>query len=270
MPSAPYGQVAELAILAARSGDNADVRAAEFVVLVVTGMPPSRFTPATELVALAATQQDNVMVQVTEAALLVAYVTGGTEKFNSRAWGFNSDQHQFYVMHLGVEGTFVYDVLSQEWAQWQTEGFVGWNAEHGVEWNNEVYFADVALPTLWRMDYTADIDEDFRTIRRVVTGGIPASARETLKTGMFTLSATIQGALVDDSSEAPQVTLSISDDGGKTFRSRETIEVDGNERQDITWKGLGMIKAPGRVFQVEDRGGFICIEGAEQKIDGEK
>lgn len=265
--AAPYAAASEIGVLASREGV-ASTFVDELVVLVVCGTPPTRYTPTTELSVLVSKTEAKPMTTVTEAAVLVSYAAQGVEKFNSRAWGFNLDQHQFYVLHLGIEGTFVYDVLSQEWAQWQTQGFVQWNAEAGVEWDGEVYFGDGELPTLWRMDPSSFLDEDFRLIKRVVTGGIPTDARNTLRSGMFVLSATKEGDVDDEST--PYVQLSISDDGGFTFTDRNALTLDDNETQDFSWRSLGVIKAPGRVFKITDEGGFVTIKGANQKIDGEE
>lgn len=267
--AAAFGRAAELYVLAARDGDKPTVRASEMAVVAVTAPPFSRYTWAAEIAAAVVKDGVKNMARVSEIAAVIAYVTGGTETFNSRAWGFTLDQHQFYVLHLGVEGTMVFDVLSGEWAEWETEGYVGWNAEHGIVWNDDIYFGDILQPTLWKMDLETDLDEDFRTITRVVTGGIPAVGRDALKTGMFILSATPQATLITDGDEIPSVQLSFSDDGGKTFRSREALEVTSNETQDLSWRGMGLIKTPGRVFKVTDTGGFIRIDGANQKINGE-
>lgn len=268
MVSSPFVQTRQLNALVSRQSDVASMRASSLWALVVTGQPPSRFLDVTQQVALASVQKDKVMVQVSQYAVLVSYVEGATEKFNSRAWGFSLDQHQFYVLHLGEQGTFVYDILSTEWAQWKTEGYQTWNMENGVTWNDEIYAGDNSGPTLWRLDPDSYLDDDFRLITRVVTGGIPTEARNTLKTGMFVLSATKQGAIDEEST--PYVQLSISDDGGFTYRNRNQIAIDPDtETQDFSWRSLGTIKTPGRVFKVTDVGGFVTIKGANQKIDGE-
>lgn len=267
--TARWGQVSGITILATSEGEVPTVRVGDLVALVVVGPPPARYTPVAEFALLAATQKEKVVTQVAEFVALVSYIEGGTEKFNSRAWGFNFDQHQFYVLHLGVEGTFVYDILTQQWAEWETQGFGQWNAEAGIEWNGEVYFGDNTLPTLWKLNPDSYLDDDFRLIQRVVTGGIPAEARDTIRTGMFVLSATKQGELDDES--VPYVQLSISDDGGETFNDRDALTIDAaTPKQDFSWRGLGTIRAPGRVFKITDEGGFVTIKGADQKLAGEK
>lgn len=268
MSSAAYGDASEFSILVSNDADNALVRASEFAILVSVGVPPSRYAYAPEVRVLVSAQKDRVMVDVAEVVALVSYVTLGVERFTLRSWGFNLDQHQFYVLHLGAEGTWVYDVLSSEWANWETQGFNQWNAEAGAEWNDEVFFGDNNLPTLWRLDPDSFLDDDFRLIRRVVTGGIPANARDTLRSGLLVLSAEKQSDLDDES--VPYVQLSISDDGGDTYKLRDALDVDDNPTQDLSWRGLGTIRAPGRIFKIEDEGAVVTIKGANQHIAGEK
>jgi hypothetical protein len=265
--AAPYGTAGGLVVLVTKDGLPV-TRVSEFYALAVTGQPRVEYTPVSELVILATIEKAKVVTHVSEFVALVTYTSEATERFDNRSWGFTLDQHAFYVLHLGSEGTFVYDALTTEWSQWKTEGFVSWNAENGVTWNDEIYFGGAEDNVLWRMVPTSFLDEDFRTIKRVVTGGIPAEARDTLRTGMFVLSATNQGTLDDEST--PYVQLSISDDGGNTFTDREALTLDGSATQDFSWRGLGTIRAPGRVFKITDEGGFVTIKGADQKIAGEE
>lgn len=268
MASAAYGDASEFSILVGRAGKS-NVRASEFAVLVVIGPPPSLHTQVSETRALVSAQKAKVMAEVSEITILVSYVSKGVERFDQRSWGFTFDQHQFYVLHLGSEGTFVYDVLSSEWAQWETQGFDQWNAEAGIEWNDGVYFGDNSLPTLWRLDPDSFLDDDFRPIKRIVTGGIPANARETIRSGLFVLSAEKQSEL--DTEGTPYVQLSLSDDGGDTWNDREALSIADTVRtQDLSWRGLGIIRAPGRVFKITDESGVVTIKGADQAIVEDK
>lgn len=258
--------VSELAILAANQG-RASAEVSELVALVAIADPPTRYIDTSEVVALVAYEKAEPVTQVSELVMLVTYVSTPPETYNSRAWGFTLDNHNFYVLHLGQEGTFVFDQEAQQWYQWQTEGYNNWNMENGIEWNDQVYAGDSVGPTLWRLDPDGFLDEDFKLIRRIVTGGIPAVARQSISTGMFVLSISPEGPL-DDQSD-PYVQLEISDDDGKTFRSLGSILLNGDETQDLSWRGLGTIKYPGRIYRITDEGGVVRINGADQTTRGE-
>lgn len=251
-------QVSEVNALASTSGLSS-VKVSEVTALVSTGPPNAQYTDVGNLTALVSARLDNNMsAQVSQVNALVSYLTGAPALFTLRAWGFNLDQHQFYVIHLGNQGTFVYDIMTGQWAKWQTEGYVTWNMEYGVEWNRDIYAGSSIGNSLWKVDKYNFLDEGFRTITRVVTGGISVKGRETLKTGPFILDVTKQTPLAIGM-DAPTITMSLSDDGGETYMTRETITVDSKPDQDIAWTGLGSVQTPGRVFNVTDSGGMVRI-----------
>lgn len=244
------------------------VDVSEIVALVAIGDPPSRWADVSEIVGLVSYTKDQPVTQVSEIIGLVSYVSSPPETYNSRAWGFTFDQHPMYVLHLGQQGTFVYDLLAQQWYQWQTQGYNNWNMENGVEWNGQVFAGDSQTGDLWRLDEDGFLDEDFKLIKRIVTAGVTAEARNTVSSGMLVLSMSPEGEL--DTLSDPYVRLDISDDDGKTYAELETIALTGDETQDISWRGLGLIRYPGRVFRITDEGGMVRINGANLTTRPEK
>jgi len=256
-----YAQVPELFTLASIQSDRGAAAVSEAFVLVSTGPPPPRFIDVSEACAFVSVLQDKPVAQVSEAFVLVSYVTGPATQSKSRAWGFTFDMHQFYVLHLGNTGTWVYDTMTDQWSQWGTEGIITWNMEYGVEWNGGVYAGDQSNGTIWKLDPDSYLDDDFRLITRRVTGFIPMNGRKTMRTGSLILATTPQTTL--EASPAPSVSLSISDDKGVTWNNRGSLTVVQNRTQDLSWRGLGLIRAPGRVFKIEDVGGLLTIDGAD-------
>lgn len=271
MASAKYASTAEFIVLSAEVGfSKPAVQSSEAVVLAAIGPPNTRYTFVGELVALSALINAQVypVIQTAEVVLLEAFVSGARQILAGRAWSFTFDNHPFYVISLGNVGTFVYDVSTKQWAAWDTNGLSGlWNMEHGVEWNNGVVGMDNQTNQIWRLNPSSFIDDDFRPITRVSTVGLQADARQTIDTGALTLSATIQFD-TPGNNEPGTITLSISDDEGKTFTQLDTITIT-DPNQEIAWRGLGMVRAPGRVFHVQDDGGFSKINNANLEIAGE-
>lgn len=257
--AAVYSLVPETVLLSSNVLQ-AQAQVSEYVVLAAAGPPDSRWSFVSEAVILASSSQGNPVARVSEVAVLVAYVTGPREVFDSRAWTFTFDGHPFYVLTLGGEGTFVYDLSTKQWAQFSTQGYGIWNMEYGTNWNNGVVAGDNLLPTVWRLDPHSFLDDDFRPIERICTAGIPMSSRNTLRTGSLVLDATPQ---VLGANDTPTVTLSISDDDGETFTQLDTIVATGERTQEFAWRSLGLVKAPGRVFKIVDSGGFTKIDGAD-------
>lgn len=57
----------------------------------------------------------NVNTKVSQARVL-AVVRGRVYNPKLRAWSFNLDGHQFYVLRLAEEKTLIYDMNTQQWS----------------------------------------------------------------------------------------------------------------------------------------------------------
>lgn len=197
----------------------------------------------------------------------VAYITEPPEVFTQRAFGITLDGHPFYVLHLGRQGTFVYDLSTEQWSEFNTAGFDTWDFEYGTVWNNYIVGGSLIDGSIWHLDEDAFVDEGFRSITRVVTGGIPARARKTLTNRNVTVSGSV-GEVEEDSDSI--ISLSISDNNGNTWTDMGTILLSTTDtKQELSWLSLGMITAPGRIYQFTDVGGLRRIDDAEAGIEGE-
>lgn len=203
---------------------------------------------------------------------LVAYRTGSVEDLNNRAWTYTLDGHIFYVLTLGEQGTYVYDMTTGQWTQWQTQGLSGWNMEIGTTWQGKIIAADQQNPIIWELTPKSFIDDDFKAQIRVATGALPVRQRTFTAVYAVTLTASVGKVTVPDTVPATigEVTLSYSDDQGVSFVSAETIPiVIGNSKQQIQWLSLGTMQAPGRVFRITDTGAITRIGGADAELSEE-
>lgn len=221
--------------------------------------PPDAPQVVSDVAALlAASIGERAAVEASGVELIVAVATGPRQDYRQRAWQFTFDGHPFYVITLGTLGTYVYDVSTQQWAQFSTQGYGVWNMEYGVEWDGGVVGGDNILPNIWRLDPSSFVDDDFRPVLRVATGGLQINGRDTLRTGTFVLSAANQTPGVSTAT----VELQISDDEGRTYRSMGILPITDVDRE-IAWRSLGLVRAPGRVFRIVDEGGIVRIDGAD-------
>lgn len=192
-----------------------------------------------------------------------------------RAWSFDLDSHEFYVLRLGNSKTLIYDLSTEQWSWWSGSD-VTWRAQIGTNWTSSgaipaaygsnVIVGDDTFGILWVLDPEQGYDEASIEAQRDegVTIKYPRVATGQLTTrGRITIPC-YQVYLVSDagypSYEGATVTLSYSDDGGNTFVSAGTRTVEsGNYYQEFAWRSLGLIRSPGRLFRIEDDGAFAQI-----------
>lgn len=206
--------------------------------------------------------------RVSQLDVLAVYGVGERENITTRAWGFVFDGHTFYVLHLGELGTFVCDLSTGLWAQFQTEGMSMWNAEAGLMWQGMVVAGDNQNPTLWNFDPDGQLDDDFKPIRHRATGIYAVRSRDYVTFDLLSITAS------QDTPAASPATLSLtySDDDGKTFHTADpvfTIVSDGDP-QDYQWSSLGSANQPGRIFNIEDVGGMVRLSSCELTIRGSR
>jgi hypothetical protein len=272
MVTAVGAQASQVAGLAAY-GASATVTPAtsQIVVLAVVAPPPAERAYASELMGLAPyalndPSQGNVP-RVSQLAGLVVYGEGNAVSTRQRAWGFVLDGHPFYVLDLGQEGTFVYDLSTQQWSEFKTQGYTGWNMKSGTMWDvpNRILGADSTNPYVWELDPDETLDEGFRDIIHEVTGKIQRRSRNFVSMSALRLGVSLGKTL---SSAASDLKLRFSDDDGNTWSDYYTFSITpGDYTQDVTFDSLGAFMSPGRVLEISDTGGPLTIFTCDAHLD---
>jgi hypothetical protein len=198
------------------------------------------------------------------ARILIRYALDSRQL---RAWTFTQDDHDFYVLQLGGEGTLVYDKLTGQWAKWKSPSYGYWRGNDGVQWEGWNICCDTESGILWKIDADGRLDEEVTPITSVVTGGISTRMRKHIPNYMaeVALSEGRPPAGFEDGTVG--ITLRTSDDGGQTWTSHGEI-VGGGTEEDvcIRWYGLGLISPIGRVFEITDTGYARRIDGLNAEI----
>lgn len=197
-----------------------------------------------------------------------------------RAWAYSQDSHDFYVLRLGMEATLIYDTTTQQWSEWDGSGYPFWRAALGLNWigmskdnfdgdpgaATQIVVGDDSLGILWTLDPEQGYDEAIDAtsgdipVIRAVRGGIPFRGRHRSRTN---------GVWLTISNGRPTlplaaVILRTSDDQGVTWQDRGTITVIPSDySQNLYWRSLGLMRAPGRLFEFEDDGAMIRIDSAD-------
>lgn len=202
---------------------------------------------------------------ISQSALMVVYAQGVSTSTRSRAWTFVLDGHTFYVLDLGTEGTFLYDLVTRQWSQFSTGGYPDWNMKFGTMWGSgRVAGGDEIGQFVWELNPAAVIDEGFRDLLHVATGGIATRNRVRKAVERFVITGSV-GKL--DTASGATISLRWSDDLGQTWSDYWPIDLTGDPGQEIAWRSLGAFGAPGRIFEISDVGGMVRIDGADVGID---
>tara|TARA_R110000772_G_C13310278_1_gene440220 strand:- start:12115 stop:12924 length:810 start_codon:yes stop_codon:yes gene_type:complete len=241
-------------------------------VMMASYAPPATYSTDSGGLYLMAGMVEMGLPRTTQGLMLVAYKTAAPENLASRAWTFTLDGHTFYVITLGNQGTFLYDMDTKQWAQWKTEGYTNWNMEQGTNWQGKIIAADTENPILWELDPTSFIDEGFRPQTRVVTGALAMRGRDYPQNYAFRVTASMgQVDSVTGSEDFPgTVQLRHSDDQGNTWVDDGVLTVEeDNYIQVLQWLSLGSMQPPKRIFEITDIGAVARLSGADAEVDGE-
>lgn len=252
-----------------------DIRVTQGAVLVPYVFPAGqvRTTQAAAVTAFGGKPQ----LRITQAAVIVLW-TGRRENRKLRAWGFSLDGHDFYVLRLGETMTLVHDLTTGQWSRWATQdinvlrthlglnwlGMAKTTLDQGYAWN--IVGGDDSTGHLWLLDPTVAVDDDVSgddlPFDRQIIGALPARLRDTGQCGGVYLIGNLGSpALTGD-----QVTLETSDDSGVNWLSHGAITVtSGDVTQELSWIGLGVMTAPGRLFRITDTGALARVSSLDMR-----
>lgn len=182
----------------------------------------------------------------------------------ARAWTFVLDNHRFYVLDLGTQGTLLYDTTTGSWSQFVTTGYFNWNFRYGTMWNQRIVGGDTDTPQIWEMSPSSMMDNGVTPIVHITTGGLVKRTRT--YTSQAALRLAVSTGQLDENGAT--VLLEFSDDQGETWVQMDTKTlVEGSFSDELAWQGLGAFAAPGRIFRITDIGGFVRIDGCDGELD---
>lgn len=264
MVSAVSIRATQLGLLASTETADGNPRVSQLSTLVAYGPPQTKFGRLSQAALLAAyassdDEGNNVTTRISQIATMSAYGTGVPSTASQAAWTFVLDGHRFYVLPLGPEGDWAYDFTTQEWCQLQSQGFPGINFTHGAMWGLRVIGGDVLYTYLYELDPNQPLDEQWREVQHMVTGGIATRSRAAIGVANVTLTASVG----DDSADDQSISLAYSDDNGATWSEEFDIPLTDVSTQTLLWPALGSFSSPGRVFRFTDYSGPIRLDGSD-------
>ncbi len=224
----------------------------------------------------------SVPINMPQARVLAA-VLGRVAHPKLRAWTYSLDGHDYYILRLGDNTTLIYDVSTQTWVEWTGNSLPFWRPNVGANWlgatalafldgyNSNIIVGDDTFGLLWVLDPEQGFDDDPVTggddpqsFERIAMGQVPIRGRTSIPCHVTFLTA----SLGVPSYTAAGVTLYTSDDAGKSFSNKGTITVNVDDfSQVFSWRSLGQMTAPGRLFKIVDNGAFTRIDSFDVNDD---
>jgi len=207
------------------------------------------------------------------SSLVLALAAGRIQDPSVRVWTFTLDGHDFYVIHLGVDETLIYDLSTELWYKWESSEEGPWSAFQGINWTagnkfsseygSNVLAGSDANGSLYFLDPDSDLDDAAGTetqipFTRTITSSLPMRGFDRQRVYEVQLVGTT-GELTDTSLTG--ITLSYSDDRGDNYVDVGTITIpSGDYEARATWRSLGSFSQPGRLFQIQDNGALRRID----------
>lgn len=210
----------------------------------------------------------------THQVVAYALVKAFGDKRKLRAWTFPQDDHKFWIVQLGNEnGTLVYDLYTEQWCTWNSDGYAYWRGEDGCAWEGFNVCCDPLSGKIFQIDPEGRLDyNDLSTtnitpITSVVVGGFTKRLRTTVPCFMAEL-AISEGS---PPSGIDPTTVGLTLRSGDTLNWYDHGSVPGTTAGDkvtVRWYGLGLMTYPGRIFEITDTGYARRIDGFNIDIGG--
>lgn len=275
MADSPFTRSSRAAVTAVVRAHTSSISDSRAAALAVVGFPADFIYDTRGAVGVVV--KPYLSTQASRAAAVVVAL-GEPEDPTVKVWSFTLDGHDFFGIRLATE-TLVYDFSTESWAvwgsgydaQWAGMTVLPWQASLPMEeqYGSRVLVGDSLTGTLYFMAPEEAADDYFlftgnegdRPFRRVVYGQITLRGRDYVPLNGVEITGST-GHLLRDASDV--VTLSSSDDAGKTFNSHGGLKVEPeNPYMRLDWYSLGSMTAPGRLIKIEDYGALVRIDGMD-------
>lgn len=163
-----------------------------------------------------------------------------------RAWVLGAPGHSFYILGLGAQGTWAFDIAGgtpYEWGSYERPQFRA-HLGRGV-WNGLALAGDDETGQIWLLDDTG-VDDGGAPLTQIVTGGAPVTGRPS-NANVALDCAVGQVAM----GEAAAIRMEYSDDQGRTWCDEGlcSLAVTGGYDGRVRWERLGTMVPPARVFR---------------------
>lgn len=171
---------------------------------------------------------------------------------NLRAYAIRRNRSDFFIITFD-EGTLVFNISTPSWSRWDSFGYEYFRGHLGLMDRDNAFVGDSESGRLYQLGQNA---EDFSTdpIISQLAGFVPWTAKQQ-PCYSVNIRADV-GWTPSYTSPKQVIELKWSDDGGFTWS--EPLQLPMGEKgkydTDISFRSLGLIKRPGRLFEISYTG----------------
>jgi hypothetical protein len=155
------------------------------------------------------------------------------------AFTYEQDGHFFYVLSA-IEGTFVFDVITGEWAERETYGIGNWTSRYHAQFAGLELVGDSTSNKIGSLDPLTYTDFGLTQKMEWTYQTVYAEQRRAFHKRLEVVLETGVGATTGQGSD-PKIMCQYSDDGGKTYKSLpdKSLGALGNREVRAVWHALG-------------------------------
>lgn len=180
-----------------------------------------------------------------------------TDAADIYAHGLRWQGHVFYCLTLRNQGTWLFDLVTQQWCQWGTYGETRWTAGVVCDgWDNLPLVGDVETGTLYRLDADVFSDDNVQLVGKLTAGAPINGERVQVSTLRLDVATGTMAQVGNPALPEPQIAMEISRDGGNSWGSLQyrSLGRAGDYYKRIIWNRLGQFRQPGMLvrFTVSD------------------
>ena len=164
-------------------------------------------------------------------------------------WTFKWNGHEFLVVNTD-QGSFAYDVATQQWAEFKSWNRAGWRAHLGCMVGSTVYAGDDTNGTIWTLEQDQLLDGT-DAIERISSAIIHLTGKPQLLNSVHVDISPGQTPSLTGQGSSPVVELRLSRDAGKTFGNWRSAPIggQGDYRRRSFWTRCGLVDEPGLVLE---------------------
>lgn len=173
-----------------------------------------------------------------------------TDLASATAFEAPIEGHKFYVLAIPGEGSFAYDVATQQWSEWDTYGAMTFRGGCAIQYGSLLLVGDNATGQIWEMRPGVYAD-DGDPITFLASAFIPNDGGPQRCDNIVLQGARGVGLATGQGSD-PLVEMRYSDDQGHSWSTwrQASLGAVGEYTRRAVWKQCGLIREPGRLVEI--------------------